>query len=209
MFLTKKTALQEALGLLKNLKDNLSGKDGYIWLEALKQFLRKEKPEWKTFPATTEYWKTIQVGTYKSPQTVKNAYESLAIEIYGRPQAILDKLKFKDFGVHVVNFGLFTIMDLGFSEYDQVTYKDIVEKAQKLGLKKCTAFDALSLRAEFKEQPVQERNDEHVLIGMDVIDDQIFELSNNWGTLFLSSMLVKAKFGKNKFGRLSKFVFRY
>jgi hypothetical protein len=208
MFLTKKTALHEALGLLKNLKDNLSGKDGYIWLEALKQFLRKEKPEWKSFP-TTVYWKTIEVGTYKSPEMVKNAYKSLAVETYGRSQAILEKLKFKDFGGHVVNFGLFTIMDLGFSEHDEIIYQDIVKKAQKIGLKKCSSFDALSLRAEFTEQPVQERYDEHVLVGMDIIDDQIFELSNNGGHLVLSSMLIKAKFGPNKFGKLSKFVFRY
>ena len=208
--LEKGPARVKANGLMENLTINLSGEDGYVWLGALKQFLRKENPVWWSSHALQSLrWKTIKNGVYKTYGHVSEAYNDYKLEIYGRAEAIIKNLRFKQFEPYEVDFGLFTIMDLGFDQHEELTYKQIAKRAQEKGLRKCTAFDALGLRVAYTEQPVNQRYDEHILVGMDVIDDQIFELANYGGHIVLSSMLIKAKFGSNKFGKRCKFVFRF
>ncbi len=206
----KNSALLESKGLLENLKDNLSGKDGYHWLDNLKKFLRKEAPDWS--PSTVlvdQYWKTIQNGFYKSADMVIKVYQPLGIQIFGQAGVILNKLSFKNFDEYKINFGIFTIMDLGFSEHEEVTYHQIVKKALSKNLKQCTGFDGLALRALFTEQKPYERYDEQILVAMYPVNGSIFELANHGGNLALSVMLTQAKFGTNKFGKYCKFIFRY
>jgi hypothetical protein len=205
--LRKKSALSEAEGLLKNLKDNLSGKDGYIWLKTLKQYMRKEPIDWSILPKS-DVWKTIMNGEYKSFYMVENTYLKLGFKMYGRAESLAKELRYQNFDEYEINLGLFSFTDLGFSENEKVSYQTIFLRAMRMGLKKCNAFDGLAVRVVYKEQPKDEFFDEHIIIGMDVINDQVFDLKNDHGYLVLSTALIKSKIGKNKFGNKSKFIFR-
>lgn len=200
----------QAAQLLEKLTENLSGEDGYVWLSVLKQFLRKENPVWWSSEALEHlHWKTIMCGTYRSYRHVCEVYAEHKIQIFGGAKAVIEKLLFKHVEPHAVNFGLFTIMDLGFNEDDKLTYKQILKRAKEKGLKKCTRFDAITLRVEYTDQPVNQHMSINVLVCTEVMDNEVFDLVNGHGCLILSTMIIKAKFGTNKFGKDCKFVFRF
>ncbi len=162
---TQNSALPEAQGLLKNLRNNLSGKDGFIWLAALKLFIRRE-PTWAS-PNSWPVWKTIKTGIHKSFASFEEDCKRLNIQMGEEDlYKAIKKLKFKNLQEHDIKLVEVNIMDLGFSKYETATYQQIIKKAKKKGLKLCTLFDALALRTSYidTEKTGSESYDERKII---------------------------------------------
>ena len=96
-----------------------------------------------------------------------------------------------------------SIMDLGFSENEEVSLDKIIKRAQNKGLKKVTAFDALEIRYIWTYQVFANNVYVNAVAAMSPIEGQVFEFCNNHGTITLGSINKTAKFNK-----LATFAFR-
>jgi len=203
------SALLEGQELLKEIEKCLAGKDGYIWLEALKKFKRKEIPTW-TLPTVWKAWKTLANGFFNSADHVKTTLEANGMEIYGRAETMLKKLRFGKFKPYGVDIAMIDITDLGYAGFagnhnEEVSYKNIIKTAKRYGLQECTPYDAFEIRLKYSEQPVQERFDEHYVVVMRTINNGVFSIMNNHGHLAIGVLYPRPDTMYNKH---SKFFFR-
>ncbi len=203
------SALPEAQGLLEELKKCLDGKDGFVWLEAFKKFMRKEIPTW-TLPTFWKAWKTLSNGFFKSADHAKTSLEANGMEIYGRAETMLRKLRFGKFKPYGVDIVMIDITDLGYAGFagnhdEEVSYKNIVKTAKKNGLQECTPYDAFEIRLKYPEQPVQERFDEHYVVVARKINSGVFTIMNNHGHLAIGVSYPRPD---TMFNKHSKFFFR-
>jgi hypothetical protein len=197
-------ALSEAQGLLEQLRANLAGKNGYVWLEALKKFNRQEIPTW-SMPTNWKIWETLSNGFFKSINHVKSTLEVNGMEIWGHAETMARRLNFGNFKPYGVDIAMVDIIDLGFDENQEVSFKDINKAAKKKGLEECTPYDAFEIRLKFTEQPIQERCDEFYLVVMRTIKGGVFHIMNTGGHLVIGSLYPNSDTMYNKH---SKFFFR-
>jgi len=200
----KNSALLEASGLLKELEKSLAGKNGYIWLEALKKFNRQEIPTW-TPPTDWKTWRTLSNGFFKSADQVKAKLEANGMEIWGRAETMARRLHFGKFKPYGVDIAMIDITNLGFDENQEVSYKDITRAAKKKGLQECTPYDAFEIRLKYTEQPAQERCDEYYVVVMRTIKGGVFHIQNSHGCLVIGVIYPRPDTMYNKY---SKFFFR-
>lgn len=208
---TKNSALPQAEGLLKNLKEYLSGKDGFIWLAALKLFVRRQ-PTW-TSPYTWPVWQVIRNGIHKSFESFEEACKRLNVQMNEDVFATIKKFTFRNITEHDIKLVLATILDLGFSPYEKPSYEKIVRKAKQKGLRLCTPFDGLVLRTsctlEENSSPIS--NERHLVImskpiGRGLIDNGNLLFLSQWqGKLFIS---LTNEVSREIFDKDSKLIFR-
>jgi len=152
---------REVNGVIKHLRQNLFGAEGYKWLLALKRFLRKEDP-WAEFAI----WRTIHLGGFKTVQDLRQALLDASCRIGDWANNLLGQSAFKlvaeetDADLVVVSVG-----KLGFK--DGATRKEIYERAIQLGLELCPPEIGPQLRLQYKDQPLGE----WLLIAMEPITD--------------------------------------
>ncbi len=198
------SALLEGQGLLEQLRTNLAGKNGYVWLEALKKFNRQEIPTWNA-PADWKIWGTLSNGYFKSVDHVKRTLEANGMEIWGRAETMARRLRFGNFKPYGVDIVMVDIIDLGFDENQEVSFKEINKAAKKKGLEECTPYDAFEIRLKFNDQPIQKRNDEFYVVVMSTIKGGVFHIMNTGGHLVIGSLYPNSDTMYNKH---SKFFFR-
>jgi hypothetical protein len=142
-------SLCEVRGLINDLMDKLCGKDGRMWLEAFKKFLRMENP----FPVKVwNTWKTIKLGMFKNVEEIRQALKASGNSIGDWANDILGKPAFKvsetEQDVELVNV---SVLELGFKQ--GACYADICKRALELGLDLCPAEVGPQLRLQWKDQP--------------------------------------------------------
>jgi hypothetical protein len=198
------SALPEAQELLEQLRASLAGKDGYIWLEALKKFNRKEIPTWT--PATEwKVWRTISNGTFKSADNSIATLRANGIEVYKSLEKAIRKLHFLVFKAYAVEIVIVGITDLGFHEGSEVSYEEIIKAGKKMGLRECISYDVFPIRLSYNDQPVVEHIDEHYLLAMKPMGGGVFSVSNTWGKKGID---IIHPFPALKFNKNAKFFFR-
>jgi hypothetical protein len=200
----KNSALLEGQGLLKELEKCMDGKNGYIWLSAFKKFMRQEIPTWTT-PTQWPVWKTLSNGFFKSADQVKATLGASYMEIFGRAETMMRNLRFRTFKPYGVDIAMVDIIDLGFNENQEVSYKDIIKTAKKKGLQECTPYDAFEIRLKYPEQPAQNRFDEYYIVVMRMIKGGVFHIQNSHGNLAIGVLYPRPDTMYNKY---SKFFFR-
>ena len=189
-------ALSDAQGLLVDLLAKLCGKEGWLWLEALKKFLRKENP-WE------KILRTIEIGTYSDVRALRQAIEASGAELGNWAGDVLNRTplsKSKQF----LNLVVLSVKELGFPDGAQL--QDIYEAATcNWGLELCPAEVGPQLRLQYLDQP----EGEWLIIAMNPIcdsdgDPSLFYVRCDGGTRWLS-----ARFGDpgGFWGASHRFVF--
>lgn len=197
-------ALSEAQRLLEQLRINLTGKNGYVWLEALKKFNRQEIPTWNA-PTDWKIWGTLLNGYFKSVDHVKSTLEAKGMEIWSRTETMARRLRFGNFKPYGVDIAMVDIVDLGFDGNQEVSFKEINKAAKKKGLEECTPYDAFEIRLKFNEQPIQKRCDEFYVVVMRTIQEGVFHIMNTGGHLIIGTLYPRPE---TMFNIHSKFFFR-
>lgn len=122
-------------------------------------------------------WKTIKLGTCKSPDEYRSALKQARINIGDWGNDILDRISYAQYEVEV-NLAVLSVFELGFNR--SAKYKDLCAKALELGLQLCPAEVGPALRLSYKDQPGGER----LRIAMKAITDShgrcdsIFEVAH-------------------------------
>jgi hypothetical protein len=99
-------------------------------------------------------WKTVKLGTYKSPDGYRRALKQAHISIGDWSNDILDRISYAQQEVEV-NLVVLSVFELGFNR--SAKYKDLCVKALELGLQLCPAEVGPALRLSYKDQPGGER----------------------------------------------------
>ncbi len=202
MIKEKNEVLYTARGPLQNLLDNLSGRNGKEWLGIIKAVLRKENPFPEKENRNREIWKTITLPAYRyfypntiyaEVQGVQEVLTKLGMEIYGRALHMLEMISYNN-SARSVDVVLVSLEELGFSKEYSPSYFEIKKKAQKRGLSKLPAIYGAIIRETYVDQPASSMQGEAVYIGMDLVNEQIFELHNNRGHIVLASIFVRGTF---------------
>lgn len=197
-------ALSEAQGLLEQLRINLAGKNGYVWLEALKKFNRQEIPTW-SMPTDWKIWKTIANGTFKSADHAIFALKADGIEVCRHLEKIIRKLHFLRFKAYAVDIVMVSIIDLGFHEDAEVSYEEIIKAGKKMDLRECTPYDVFTIRIGYTDQPVRTRVDENYLLAMRSINGRVFDMTNDSVSKGIDTISPHPVL---KFNKHAKFFFR-
>ena len=150
------SALADAAGPLRDLFDRLAGSGGERWLIALKGFLRGElsnerKPPWRV-------WREVQLGVPSAGghpfRPLDGLTNLLRVEI-----GYLDFLSHFSFRIYsepmIVVLMKVRPMDLGFVE--GATHRQLLLRAQAMGLKPCHEEVVARLRPAYDDQPPGER----------------------------------------------------
>lgn len=138
--------------------------------EAAMRFLRGELTvsARATTPREFSVWKTVKLGTCKTPDEYRKAlkYGSCRINDWGND--ILGKTPCAaEEEVDLINL---TVGELGFGK--RASYKDICARAVELGLELCPAEVGPALRLSYKDQP----RGEWIVIAMEAITDRVGDL---------------------------------
>jgi hypothetical protein len=197
----KNSALPEAQGLLKELEKSLNGKNGYIWLGALKKFCRQEIPTWVPMKKW-DVWNHIFIGKYESAEHAKTGLGENGMSIGDRTYTISKSLHFGKFNMYGVDIAMVDIIDLGFDENQEVAYRDIVKAAIKQGLQKCAPHDAFAIRQIYADQPIQQRCDEYHVVVSRPTNGGLFWVLNTGGDRTLSSLYFSPETKLNKYSKL-------
>ena len=109
-------------------------------------------------------WKTIQLGTHKNPEALRQAIVGKKNQISGWGNDILKRISVspKETEIHLVKM---TVAELGLPSGG--TRDQIYAKAKELGLELCPAEAGPQLRLQYQDQPYKE----WILIGMEPITD--------------------------------------
>ncbi len=142
--------LHEVRGPFEDLFRKLSGEDGREWLMALNKFLRKENPWLKP---GFQIWKTIEVGTHGSPESLSNAISSAGMGCTGDGYHNLWRIPLSNLPL-TLSLVRPSVEELGFPE--GATLEEIYKSAQNQGLELCPAEVGPYLRMQYKKQPRKE-----------------------------------------------------
>jgi hypothetical protein len=129
-------------------------------------------------------WKTITLGTCKSPDEYRKALKQARISIGDWGNDILDRISYAQQEIEV-NLAMLSVFELGFNRHAK--YKDLCAKALELGLQLCPAEVGPALRLSYKDQP----GDERLRIAMKAVADlygsydSIFEVTEEEDELWL------------------------
>lgn len=149
------------LGRVEAVWNKLGGEDG------VDRFLRGELVLTAPTPPAFAVWKTVKLGTgLKTAENFRHAIKNAGIGIGDWGNDILDKSAFtaseQECEVDLVNV---SVHELGFK--DGAYRRDIIVKAQSLGLQLCLAEVGPQLRLQYPDQP----EGECLLVGMEPITD--------------------------------------
>ncbi|MDH5442142.1 MAG: hypothetical protein OEX08_00860 [Candidatus Nomurabacteria bacterium] len=149
------------LGLLKDLKDKMSGKDPIISWSGLMRFINLSKDQQKLFEQgrnpfvhqTFKVWKTIKIGTgLSTAEGFTDAIHKLGAKVSDWANDIMKQKAFTVAKEETeINLVKVTVKELGFKE--GATYEDICNRAKELGLELCPAEVAPQLRLQYTDQP--------------------------------------------------------
>ena len=151
--------LASVAGLINDLLEKLTSKEGEKWLSAFKRFLRKENP-WPQFPT----WRTIKLGTHKSVKSLVEAIEAKGFKIGDWARNIAKNVTLAE-KMTEVELVVVTGHDVGLE--GNYTTIQMFTAAAAHGLSKCPAEVGLQLRLQYDDQP----NNEWLLIAMEPIAD--------------------------------------
>ncbi|HVM58992.1 MAG TPA: hypothetical protein VMT80_01545 [Candidatus Paceibacterota bacterium] len=110
-------------------------------------------------------WKTVQLGTCKTPDEYRKALSSAGMRIGDWVDDILGKISCSKKAVDL-DLVVLSVADLGFK--DGAKYSDICAKAIELGLELCPAEVGPALRLQYGDQPKRE----WLRIAMEAITDR-------------------------------------
>ncbi|BCA00297.1 MULTISPECIES: hypothetical protein [Bradyrhizobium] len=110
-------------------------------------------------------WKTITIGTFANPLTLRNELDSKGCNVGGQAAEILARPTFT-VGSQKTDVELANVSpaELGFTS-DSVTLADVYARAQQRGLKLAAAEVGPQLRVQYFDQPMGE----FLIIGMEPI----------------------------------------
>lgn len=135
--------------------------------EAAIRFLRGELTvsAATTTPREFSVWKTVKLGTCKTPDEYRKALKYGGYRIGDWGNDILGKTPCatEEQEVDLINL---TVCELGFGK--GASYKDICARAVELGLELCPAEVGPALRLSYKDQP----RGEWIVIAMEAITDR-------------------------------------
>lgn len=140
-------------------------------------------------PALMPVWKMVKLGTCKTPEAYRKAFDKAGIRIAdgGWGDDILDRITCSKEKINL-ELVVLSVGDLGFK--DSASYADICAKAQELGLELCPAEVGPALHLQYGDQP----NRKLILIAMEAITGRcgrplIFYVERNYGCLWLDGFL--------------------
>jgi hypothetical protein len=185
--------VHEARGVVADLLAKLGGRNGRVWLESLKDFLREDpglaeepKKEPKVEPKTSSIWKTITIGCMPK-------YELLA-ELEAKGYEVVDWARDMIFEKaftpatesREVDLVVVMVRNLDFPE--GAGTREIWSRAKELGLELCPAGVGPYLRLTCTDQPLHE----HLYIAMEQIaasngNQRVFAVTHECGRLALSA----------------------
>jgi hypothetical protein len=137
------SALAEVAGPLKDLAEKLGGKEGPIWLSALKKFLRKENP-WPSFSV----WKTIKVGMFRHGRDLCTFLKQKGFNLTLWTPGFLNKIEMASAETEI-DLVILSVADMGFSGADLAS---IYRRIEELDLESCSFEVAPCLRDQYREQ---------------------------------------------------------
>ncbi|MFZ2556178.1 MAG: hypothetical protein WAZ27_04580 [Minisyncoccia bacterium] len=153
--------------------------------EAAMRFLRGELTvsAATTTPREFSVWKTVKLGTCKTPDEYRKALKKGSYRIGDWGNDILGKTPCAEEEQEVDLINL-TVGELGFGK--GASYKDICARAVELGLELCPAEVGPALRLSYKDQP----RGEWVVIAMEAITDRdgglrVFDVDHGGDELWL------------------------
>lgn len=172
-------------------------------------FRRINSGEWAVStakPVELPVWKTVKLGTCKTPGEYRKALKLVDMHISDLSNDIFGWVTCsqEEFDLDLV---VLSVRDLGFK--DSASYVDICTKAQQLGLELCPAEVGHALRLQYDDQP----KGEWLHIAMEAIIDRgccphIFDVGNHndsqlWlrGSLGYSCRIFRADDDRFVFGR--------
>jgi hypothetical protein len=196
---TRQLTLSEILGPLTDFLTKLVGKDAYIWWREFKKFLRKERTWEKPI-----IFKTIQIGTFKDPETLWKAVESHGNRVGKWARDVLSNIQLAT-SVQVLELVAMSLKELGFS--NGADWPSIVQAAYALGLDLCPPEVAAQLRLQYPDQP----DSEWLIVAMEPVRDSaldycMFQLYRNSDDHKPVIMIIDVK-GYYSGGTNTKFVF--
>ena len=134
---------------MTDLIQKFFGKGGPRWLRALKKMLRKENP-WERLASDLTVWKTIKLGTCKTPDEYREALRSAGYRISDWGNDILRKTSCAEVETEVDLVAL-SVKELGFQ--NGANYKDICARGVEMGFELAPAEVGPALRLSYKDQP--------------------------------------------------------
>ena len=129
------------------------------------RFLRGELVVSTAKPVEMHVWKTVKLGTYKTPDEYRKALKKAGRRIDDWGDDILGRITCSQEEIDL-DLVVLSVSDLGFK--DGARYADICTKAQELGLELCPAEVGPALRLAYGDQP----NGKLLLIAMEAIADR-------------------------------------
>lgn len=166
-----------SLGQVEAIINKLGGEQGAL------RFLRGELVVSVAKPIEMPVWKTVKLGTCKTPDEYRKALKKAGRRIGDWGDDILGRITCSKEEVDL-DLVVLSVGDLGFN--DGARYADICAKAQELGLKLCPAEVGPALRLQYGDQP----KDEWLRIAMEAMVDRdgglgIFDVDRGAGGLWL------------------------
>ena len=183
------------LGQVEAIINKLGGEQGAL------RFLRGELVVSVAKPVEFSVWKTVKLGTCKTPDEYRRALKSAGRSIGDLSDEILGRITCSEEEVDL-DLVVLSVGDLGFNK--GARYADICAKAIELGLELCPDEVGPALRLQYGDQP----KDERLSIAMEAIAGRvslnIFYVENDDGELWL-----RADFGYSRYAWSadSRFVF--
>lgn len=149
------------------------------------RFMRGELKLVEAQPREFAIWKTVKLGTCKSPEEYRKALKKAGRRIGNWGDDILGRITCSQDEVDL-DLVVMSVGDLGFK--DGARYADICTKAVELGLELCPAEVGPALRLQYGDQT----RGEWVLIAMEAITDRdgdrhIFDVERGSDGLWLGA----------------------
>jgi hypothetical protein len=152
------------LGQVEAIINKLGGEQGAL------RFLRGELVVSAAKPIEMPVWKTVKLGTCKTPSEYRKALKKAGMRIGDWGDDILGRITCSKEEIDL-DLVVLSVGDLGLK--DGAKYSDICAKAVELGLELCPAEVGPALRLQYGDQP----KGEWLRIAMEAITDRDGSLS--------------------------------